>query len=256
MKNKIILIMMTMNSFMSFGQEKKQIIQLDTMPLDLSKVELYKDTLFFDINADKKTDIFLKYTYKYKVPVPMGESGQIILIYINSDSGKYNFKTSNNAILWLVHNEIKQIDNKSFVVINEGSGKDWNRYYCYFLYDKKVKDWFLEKYEIYKFDDKDRVLVEKKEYDSISKIVFKSVSFDKLFGKKRAELQEPAYYEKIKSEKAYLHSLPSEQERKSIYMIKGDEVKIVDEQGEFYKIYFYGNSKKSVSGWIRKKDVD
>ena len=39
-----------------------------------------------------------------------------------------------------------------------------------------------------------------------------------------------------------------------MYLIKGDEVGILEEQGEWFKIRYYG--KKVVEGWIKRSDVD
>ena len=52
--------------------------------------------------------------------------------------------------------------------------------------------------------------------------------------------------------KSIIHSVPNQ--RTKMYLIKGDEVEFLEEQGEWYKIRFYG--KKTIEGWIRKSDVE
>jgi SH3-like domain-containing protein len=39
-----------------------------------------------------------------------------------------------------------------------------------------------------------------------------------------------------------------------MYLIKGDEVEVLEEKGEWLKIRYYG--KKVVEGWIKRSDVD
>jgi len=42
--------------------------------------------------------------------------------------------------------------------------------------------------------------------------------------------------------------------RIKMYLIKGDEVKIVKEKDGFLKIYYFG--KNRIKGWIKKSDVE
>ncbi len=56
----------------------------------------------------------------------------------------------------------------------------------------------------------------------------------------------------IMAEKSRIHSVPNQPTK--MYLIKGDEVEYLEENGEWYKIRFYG--KKTIEGWIRKSDVE
>jgi hypothetical protein len=243
-------------SFNSQGQNKT--MTLDSIPVDLRKVDFDRDTLFFDVNSDNLKDILVMFIYKNNVPIPKGESGQMLAIYLNSGNGIFRFMEINKSLLWLIHNQVRQIDTKTFLVINEGGGQDWNRYYCYFLFDEKVKNWFLYRTEVYKAyyktgeDKESKTLISKKEYNQDTRIPFNQVSFDSLFGKLRADVPEPAYYERIFVNKSFIYKEPNVKTK--IYLIKGDEVKIVKEENGFLKIFYYG--KKTIEGWIKKSDVE
>lgn len=251
-------ILILLFSIVSCHGQSNNISKLDTIPFDLTKVEIYRDSIFFDCNNDNKKDLFLRFKYKYKQNPPIGESGQIIALYINSANAFYTYKTNNKFILSLMYSEIKQIDNKSFVIINEGSGQDWNRYYCYFLYDDILKDWFLYRNEVYRAyyekgkDTESLNLISKEDYQENHRSKFSEVSFVKLFQKFLEEIPDPPYYEKIKIDRATIFSEP--EVKTAMYLIKGDEVKIVKEKGEYLKIYFFG--KKRIEGWIKKSDVE
>jgi SH3-like domain-containing protein len=39
-----------------------------------------------------------------------------------------------------------------------------------------------------------------------------------------------------------------------MYLIKGDEVEVLEEKGEWLKVRYYG--KKIIEGWIKKSDVE
>ena len=44
-----------------------------------------------------------------------------------------------------------------------------------------------------------------------------------------------------------------------MYLIKGDEVEIIEEKDDWLKIRYYGNgatSRKTIEGWIKKSDVE
>jgi hypothetical protein len=73
-----------------------------------------------------------------------------------------------------------------------------------------------------------------------------------LFGKLRADVPEPAYYERIFVNKSFIYKEPNVKTK--IYLIKGDEVKIVKEENGFLKIFYFG--KKTIEGWIKKSDVE
>jgi len=53
--------------------------------------------------------------------------------------------------------------------------------------------------------------------------------------------------------KVYLSSSPQNAPTK-MYLIKGDEVEIIEEKDEWLKIRYYG--KKTIEGWIKKSDVE
>ncbi len=59
-------------------------------------------------------------------------------------------------------------------------------------------------------------------------------------------------FKTITVQKSIIHSAPNQPTQ--MYLIKGDEVEFLEEQGEWYKIRFYG--KKTIEGWIRKSDVE
>ncbi|WP_435355899.1 hypothetical protein [Emticicia sp. SJ17W-69] len=56
---------------------------------------------------------------------------------------------------------------------------------------------------------------------------------------------------KIK-DKVFLNTTPNTLTK--MYLLKGDEVEIIDEKDEWLKIRYYG--KKTVEGWIKKSDVE
>ncbi|MDI9866835.1 SH3 domain-containing protein [Flectobacillus sp. DC10W] len=54
------------------------------------------------------------------------------------------------------------------------------------------------------------------------------------------------------SNKTFIYS--SSKVPTKMYLIKGDEVEVLEEQGEWLKIRYYG--KKTIEGWIKRSDVD
>ncbi|WP_044171404.1 SH3 domain-containing protein [Flectobacillus major] len=74
-----------------------------------------------------------------------------------------------------------------------------------------------------------------------------------LSGEQYNYFRELLYYTSyIKNIKAYLYSnrvIPTK-----MYLIKGDEVEILEEKGEWLKIRYYG--KKTIEGWIKNSDVE
>lgn len=52
--------------------------------------------------------------------------------------------------------------------------------------------------------------------------------------------------------KTYIHSTPNTSTK--MYLIKSDEVEILEENGEWLRIRYYG--KRVVEGWIKKSDVE
>jgi hypothetical protein len=59
-------------------------------------------------------------------------------------------------------------------------------------------------------------------------------------------------FKKLSALKVYLNSIPNKPTK--MYLIKGDEVEILEEKGEWLKIRYYG--KKTIEGWIKKSDVE
>jgi hypothetical protein len=59
-------------------------------------------------------------------------------------------------------------------------------------------------------------------------------------------------FKKIKYEKVKLNL--SQSQPTKMYLVKGDEVEIVEEKGDWVKIRYYG--KKVIEGWIKKSDVE
>ncbi|MFD2240365.1 hypothetical protein ACFSMX_04885 [Flectobacillus roseus] len=57
---------------------------------------------------------------------------------------------------------------------------------------------------------------------------------------------------KINFSKSLIYSFPNNPTK--MYLIKGDEVEILEENGEWLKIRYYG--KKVVEGWIKRSDVE
>ncbi|MDI9881112.1 SH3 domain-containing protein [Flectobacillus longus] len=57
---------------------------------------------------------------------------------------------------------------------------------------------------------------------------------------------------RILKDKVYFYSRPNL--ITNIYIIKGDEVEVLEEKGEWLKIRYYG--KKNIEGWIKRSDVD
>ncbi|CAN1537561.1 hypothetical protein MCERE19_01613 [Spirosomataceae bacterium] len=224
----------------------------DNSHFDTSKIEAEKDTLFFDINNDGFRDAILKFTYKYQEPIPKHESGQILALYLNNGSNKLIFETKNNAVLSLIHNEIKTIDSKTFVVVNIGSHEDWNRYFCYFKYHEEKKKWYLIKQEVYKYDGFERIFVERRIYKDNYSIEFEKVSFDYLFHSIRENIPNPSFYETVKTKKAIIYDLRKNKSKK--YLVYGDEIEILKEEKDFFKFKYYG--KKTIEGWIKKSDVE
>ena len=57
---------------------------------------------------------------------------------------------------------------------------------------------------------------------------------------------------RITKPKAYLYSSPNKPTK--MYVLKGDDVELVDRQDDWLKIRFKG--KKVVEGWIKRSDVE
>jgi len=53
-------------------------------------------------------------------------------------------------------------------------------------------------------------------------------------------------------DKVFLHTTPNKSTK--IYLLKGDEVEIIEEKDEWLKIRYYG--KKTIEGWIKRSDVE
>lgn len=239
------------------GQRSNKLI-FDKIPFDLSQGQIY-DTTYIDLNFDNQKDIILKFVYNnIGADIPQNESSQQLAIYLNDGHERFKYKCKNTTLLFYTYTSIKQIDLEKFVVINEGSGQDWNRYYCYFIFDKTQNNWYLNKTEVYRgFYEKGKAieslkLIAIQDYLQNQRIRFSDVDFINLFQKFLEQVPDPAYYEKIKVNQAFIFSDPGVKTK--MYLIKGDEVKIVKEKGDYLKIYYFG--KKRIEGWIKRSDVE
>ena len=56
----------------------------------------------------------------------------------------------------------------------------------------------------------------------------------------------------IRQMKSFIYSLPDKKTK--IYLLKNDEVEILEEKDNWLKIRYYGN--KTIEGWIKKSDVE
>ena len=59
-------------------------------------------------------------------------------------------------------------------------------------------------------------------------------------------------FKTVNKSKAYIFS--NKLVKTKMYLIKGDEVEIIEEKGDWIKIRYYG--KKTIEGWIKKSDVE
>ena len=57
---------------------------------------------------------------------------------------------------------------------------------------------------------------------------------------------------KVTQLKAFIYTIPNQQSK--MYLLKGDEVEILETQDDWLKIRYYGS--KTIEGWIRKTDVE
>ena len=88
MKNSISILLFLI-SFCAKSQ--KMTFQSDSIRLDLKKIRPYGDTLNLYLNNDAFVDKIIKYVYKYKVPIPINESNQILAIYINDRNKTFRY---------------------------------------------------------------------------------------------------------------------------------------------------------------------
>ncbi len=94
------------------------------------------------------------------------------------------------------------------------------------------------------------------EFSRLSRLPIESISLLNARGKKdkRNYLSEflKISLKGIKPSKSLINSIPNKPTK--MYLIKGDEVEILEEKGEWLKIRYYG--KKTIEGWIKKSDVE
>ncbi|MFY7987347.1 MAG: SH3 domain-containing protein [Flavobacterium sp.] len=214
-----------------------------------------QDTLKIDVNGDGLKDILLQFDYEYNKinNVPKGNSGHELAIYLNNGQNEYLLKNVNRKALWVIHTSIFGLDNTTFCIVNEEVGQDPNNYYCYFRFDKQRDNWYMIKHQIKTFNTGREVLIEEKIYKYENQLAFEEVSFDKLFGKMHNDVGEPTpLLELIKVSNAIIYNTPNSPTK--MYLIKGDEVEILEEKGEWLKIRYYG--KKTIEGWIKRSDVE
>lgn len=249
----ILLFLISINA-----KSQKMTFLSDSNKLDLKKIRPYGDTLNFNLNNDSFVDKIVKYVYRYKVPIPKNESNQILAIYLNDRNKTFKYYEQSNGILWKIHNEVIQLKNSSFLVINKGSAQDRNHYYCYFEYNSQTNNWLLSKTEIYYsfYNDNENKeslkLIKTREFSKSEKIPFKDAKFPKLFEAELKEIDYLSYFANVKVSKSVIYSEIDVPTNK--YLIKGDQIKVVNEKANFLKFYYFG--KKTTTGWIKKSDVE
>ncbi|MEA5405318.1 hypothetical protein VB776_20440 [Arcicella sp. DC2W] len=253
-----VYIIFLLTSINAFSQ-----IKLDSIP-NASNARIV-DTLFMDINNDKLEDVLLVLKYKsYKNnPVPAGEVARSLALYVNKGNNYYQFQAINKKLLSLTYNLIKSIDNNTFLVINEPTKQDWNRYYSYFTYAEENHEWLLSKQEVYRAyyekgeDFERKKLVRQILYPTKERIPFSEASFEKLFGDLRNVVYKEVLYAHVQVPKAYIYQSRDVKTKK--YLVKGDAARVVNEEGKYVQIIFYPDPKitkiNKIEGWLRKEDI-
>lgn len=59
----------------------------------------------------------------------------------------------------------------------------------------------------------------------------------------------------VKSSKAYFYKAPNEASKGRAYILKGDDLGLVERRGEWYKVQYVTASQKVVEGWVKKTDL-
>lgn len=59
---------------------------------------------------------------------------------------------------------------------------------------------------------------------------------------------------KIKASKSFIYSIPDSNKQTKIYLIKGDDVEVLEEKNDWLHIRYYG--KKAIEGWIKNTEVE
>lgn len=251
---KILIILATLALYSCNAQESGTLIKIDKIPFDMNSGNISQDTLKIDVNGDGLKDILLQFDYEYNKinKVPKGNSGHELAIYLNNGQNEYLLKNVNRKALWVIHTSIFGVDNTTFCIVNEEGGQDPNNYYCYFRFDKQRDNWYMIKHQIKTFNTGREVLIEDKIYKYENQLAFEEVSFDKLFGKMHNDVGEPTpSLELIKVSKSIIYDSPNSPTK--MYLIKGDEVEILEEKEEWLNVRYYG--KKIIEGWIKKSDI-
>ncbi|MFC0183754.1 hypothetical protein SAMN04515674_11132 [Pseudarcicella hirudinis] len=251
---KILVILATLAFHSCNAQKSETFVKMDKIPFDMNSGNVSQDTLRYDVNGDGLKDILLQFDYRnFDVKIPKGNSGHELAIYLNYGKNEYRLKNVNRKALWVIHTSIFSVDNTTFCIVNEEGGQDPNNYYCYFQFDKQRDNWNMIKYQIKTFNTGREVLIDEKVYKYENQLPFEEVSFDKLFGKMHNDVGEPTpLLELIKVSKAIIYNLPNTSTQ--MYLIKGNEVEVLETKGDWLKIRYYG--KKVVEGWIKKTDVE
>ncbi|NBB32005.1 hypothetical protein [Cellulophaga sp. BC115SP] len=251
---KILIILAILALYSCNAQESRTLIKIDKIPFDMNSGNISQDTLKIDVNGDGLKDILLQFDYEYNKinKVPKGNSGHELAIYLNNGQNEYLLKNVNRKALWVIHTSIFGVDNTTFCIVNEEGGQDPNNYYCYCRFDKQRDNWYMIKHQIKTFNTGREVLIEDKIYKYENQLAFEEVSFDKLFGKMHNDVGEPTpSLELIKVSKSIIYDSPNSPTK--MYLIKGDEVEILEEKEEWLNIRYYG--KKIIEGWIKKSDI-
>ena len=175
------------------AQDAPRKLELDILPVDTSKGAI-TDTLMFDINGDNFKDLILGYTFEYNQKEAETVTA-ILILYSRQKGNRYYYKNKNQTLLGVIQYKIYTKDSTSFVV-EQVARRNYNKFYCYFQYDPKLRNWFLIKDEVIrdigklKVDPKtkavstterERTTLREKTYSNINKIPFEKVSFWELF---------------------------------------------------------------------------
>jgi hypothetical protein len=59
----------------------------------------------------------------------------------------------------------------------------------------------------------------------------------------------------VKSPRAYFHKEPNKTSKGKSYVVKGDDVGLLERKGEWYKVQYVTATKKVVEGWVKKSDM-
>ena len=81
----------------------------------------------------------------------------------------------------------------------------------------------------------------------IKKLIFQSKKDKRDYIKEFLDIE----FKKITTKKSLIHSAPNKPTK--MYLIKGDEVEVLEEKNGWLNIRYYG--KKTIEGWVKKEEV-